>query len=33
MSIDTVPFVDMYVNEVFVIKCLYGAVSLTLVRE
>ena len=25
-------FVEMYVNVDFVIRCLYGAVSLTLVR-
>ena len=26
-------FVEMYVNVVFVIRCLYSTVSLTLVRE
>ena len=26
-------FAEMYVNLVFVIKCLYSAVSLTLVKE
>ena len=29
----TVLFVEIYVNVVFVIRCLYSAVSLTLVRE
>ena len=32
-TIIKVLFAEMYVNLVFVIRCLYSAVSLTLVKE
>ena len=32
-TIFKVPFVEMYINMVFVVSCLYSAMSLTLVRE
>ena len=32
-TIIKVLFVDRYVNVVFLIRCLYSAVSLTLVKE
>ena len=32
-TIIKVLFAEMYVNVVFVIRCLYSAVSLTLVKE
>ena len=32
-TIITVLFAEMYIHVVFVIRCLYSAVSLTLVKE